>query len=104
MYVCAEPVMSMTAVESANAVAIPTTVFIWPWADARKRQHRAAGRPVVAVGKVDGRLLMHDLDRPDSIGVVEQDVGEVPTTVSGSARRVWYSLSDQVFDELSEHR
>ncbi len=67
-------------------------------ADAREGQDRSTSRAIEAVGEVHGRLLVHDLDRPDLIPAVEQRIGQGPAPVTRDAGHDWDALADQVLD------
>ena len=61
------------------------TVFVAPGpieVKARIGSPRGAG---VAVGQVDGGLLVHDLHAVDRIGPVEEGVGQRPAAVARNA-------------------
>ena len=68
-------------------------------ADARERQHRPAARAEVAVRKMDGRLFVHHLDRPDAVRSVEQGVGDGPAAVAGNPGREFNVASDEKLDD-----
>ena len=75
------------------------TVFIAPGPMLVKASIGLAGGPVVAVGEMDGRLLVHDLDRPDRVLPVEEGVGDRPAAVAGDAGGERHALADEVLDE-----
>ncbi len=68
-------------------------------ADAREGQHRPAARAEVAVRKMDGRLFVHHLDRPDAVRSVEQGVGDGPAAVAGNPGREFNVVSDEKLDD-----
>ena len=69
-----------------------------PRTDAGEGEDRLAGRPVEAVGEVDGGLLVHDLHGPDRVLSVEQGVGQRPAAVARDAGHDRHALADQVLD------
>ena len=67
--------------------------------DGREGQHRLTGGAVVAVGEMDGGLLVHDLDGLDRIGAVEEGIGQGPAAVPGDAGRVADAGAREVLDD-----
>ena len=57
------------------------------------------GRPVVPVGEVDRRLLVHHLDRPDLIAALVEHVGQRPAAVARDAGDDLHALAHQVLDD-----
>ena len=58
-----------------------------------------AGGPVVAVGEVHGRLLVHHLHSPDGVAPLMEDVGQRPAAVSGDAGHDLDSLANEILDD-----
>jgi len=48
---------------------------------------------------VDGRLLVHDLHRPDHVGPVEEDIRQCPAAVTGDPGDDRDALPDEIFDD-----
>ncbi len=67
--------------------------------DAREREHRPAARPEVAIREVDRGLLVHDLDRADAVGSVEEGVGDRPAAVAGNPGREFNAPTDEKLDD-----
>ena len=99
MYVWADPVMSATAVEIHVRRAHPHDGVRRAGADAGEGEDRTARCPVVPVRQVDGRLLVHHLDRPNLVAALLEHVGQRPAAMSRDAGDDLDALADQVLDD-----